>query len=137
MSLTQNNLLLSKTTRLFFVVSSLLGATGVGLGAYASHGLNAWATTQQVGYFQTAVNYQLLHAIALLGISILSIWITNRYLQVSQICMTVGTLFFSGSLYLYVVTGTKILGAITPIGGLLFIIAWLLIIPAVLQNKIK
>ena len=135
MSLTQNKIVLSKTTRLFFVVSALLGATGVGLGAYASHGLNAWATTQQVGYFQTAVNYQLLHAIALLAISILSIWLENRYLFVSQICMTIGTLFFSGSLYLYVITGTKILGAITPIGGLLFIIAWLLIIPAVLTNQ--
>lgn len=137
MSLIQSKLVLSKTTGVFIVVSALLGATGVGLGAYASHGLNAWATTKQIDYFQLAVNYQLLHAIALLALSILSILLTSRYLLASQICMTVGTLFFSGSLYLYVITGTKILGAITPIGGLLFITAWLMIIPAVLTKNDK
>jgi len=112
--------------RLFFVVAALFGATGVALGAYASHGLTRWATTQQVEYFQLAVTYQLLHAITLLIVSLCGFFITSRCLRISQVAFVLGILLFSGSLYLYVFTGTKVLGMITPIGGLLFIIAWLM-----------
>lgn len=127
--------MINKSSKLSLVIVALFGATGVSLGAYGSHGLSQWASPIQIGYFQLAVTFQLLHSIALLALSILSIWTTNRYILVSQICFSVGILFFSGSLYLYVMTGREILGAITPIGGLLLIIAWLLIVPAVLKNK--
>lgn len=126
---------INKSPKLLLVIAALFGATGVSLGAYGSHGLSRWTSPMLVDYFQLAVTYQLLHSIALLALSILSIWITNRYILASQICFSVGILFFSGSLYLYVMTGRKILGAITPIGGLLLIIAWLLIVPAVLKIK--
>jgi len=126
---------LNKRVKLLFVIAALLGATGVALGAYGSHGLSRWASAIQIGYFQLAVTYQLLHSIALLALSILSILITNRYLLASQICMSLGILFFSGSLYLYVMTDQKTFTWFTPIGGLLLIIAWLLVVPAVLKIK--
>ena len=119
------------------VLAALLGATGVALGAYASHGLANWATTQQVEYFQLAVTYQLLHAITLLVVSVVGIFISNRYLLISQIMFVIGILFFSGSLYLYVFTGTKMLGMITPIGGLLLIIAWLMFAVSIIRNSSK
>lgn len=126
---------LTGTTRLFFIVASLLGASGVALGAYASHGLAAWATLEQIEYFQLAVTYQLLHAITLLAVCILSLFINNAFLIASKIAFVFGVLLFSGSLYLYVLTGTKILGAITPVGGLLLIVAWFLIALSLLSHR--
>ncbi|PKG37437.1 DUF423 domain-containing protein [Psychromonas sp. Urea-02u-13] len=122
---------------LFLVLAALLGATGVALGAYASHGLASWATPEQVEYFQLAVNYQLLHAITLLAVSIVGLFITNRWLIISQISFVLGITFFSGSLYLYVFTGTKMLGMITPIGGLLLMIAWLMFAISIIRNSSK
>lgn len=126
---------LTSSTRLFLILASLLGASGVALGAYASHGLAAWATLKQIEYFQLAVTYQLFHAIALLAVCILSLFITNAFLIASKIAFVSGVFLFSGSLYLYVFTGTKILGAITPIGGLLLIVAWLLIALGLFSHK--
>jgi len=102
----------------------------VALGAYASHGLASWATITQIEYFKTAVLYQLLHAVVLFAISLLSLFLRSRFLIASQILCTIGILFFSGSLYAYVMTGTKVLGAITPVGGLCLILSWLLLVIA-------
>jgi len=128
---------ISLLSRLFLVIAALLGASGVAFGAYASHGLANWANVQQVEFFQLAVNYQLLHAITLLAVSIVGFFITNRYLFISQIAFVLGISFFSGSLYLYVFTGTKLLGMITPIGGLLLIIAWLMFAVSIIRNSSK
>lgn len=106
----------------------------MGLGAYASHGLASWATSLQIDYFKTAVFYQLLHAVVLFAITLLSLFINNRFIRASQFLCSMGILFFSGSLYLFVLTGTKILGAITPIGGLCLILAWLFVVFALLST---
>jgi len=119
---------LPNRTRLFLIIASFFGATGVALGAYASHGLGSWASPVQVEYFQLAVTYQLLHAITLLAVSVLSIFISSKLLTASKIAFVLGICFFSGSLYLYVLSGTKILAAITPLGGLLLIIGWLFVL---------
>jgi uncharacterized membrane protein YgdD (TMEM256/DUF423 family) len=129
--------MLAPMNRLFMVIAALLGAMGVALGAYASHGLTQWATTQQVEYFQLAVHYQLLHAITLLIVSVCGLFINNRYLLFSQMSFVLGISFFSGSLYLYVFTGIKLLGMITPIGGLLLIIAWLMFAVSIIRNNVK
>ncbi|WP_232772589.1 DUF423 domain-containing protein [Psychromonas sp. Urea-02u-13] len=133
----QSNISINAISSLFLVLAALLGATGVALGAYASHGLASWATPEQVEYFQLAVNYQLLHAITLLAVSIVGLFITNRWLIISQISFVLGITFFSGSLYLYVFTGTKMLGMITPIGGLLLMIAWLMFAISIIRNSSK
>ncbi len=117
------------------MIASLFGATGVALGAYASHGLSAIANATQVEYFQLAVTYQLFHSLALFAAAMLSLFIPSRILLSSQLCFVLGICFFSGSLYLYALTGTKILGAITPVGGMLLIIAWLLTTVSLLSFK--
>lgn len=127
----------NRNTRLFLLLASLLGATGVALGAYGSHGLAKWATSTQIDYFQLAVLYQLLHAITLLAVSILSLFITSRLLLASQIFFVIGIVCFSGSLYLYVFTGTKMLAMITPLGGLALISAWLLLASAFIKKSKK
>jgi len=130
-----SHLPLSNSIRLFVIIASLLGATGVAAGAYASHGLSAWASAEQVEYFQLAVTYQLFHSITLLAVSVLSVFINNRFLLSSKIAFVLGIFFFSGSLYLYVLTGTKLLAALTPLGGLCLIAAWLLVALAVLKRN--
>ncbi|WP_413702119.1 DUF423 domain-containing protein [Psychromonas sp. KJ10-10] len=60
--------------RLFLLIGALLGASGVALGAYASHGLQSWASITQIEYFQLAVTYQLFHAIVLVAVSILALF---------------------------------------------------------------
>jgi uncharacterized membrane protein YgdD (TMEM256/DUF423 family) len=135
--MSQNNLNINTTSRLFLLLSAILGATGVALGAYASHGLQRWASEVQVEYFQLATTYQLLHAVALLAVSIVALFISNRWIITSQIAFVLGITFFSGSLYLYVFTGTKMLGMITPIGGLLLIIAWLMFAVSIFRKSSK
>ena len=110
----------------------MFGAIGVALGAYASHGLASWASSVQIEYFNTAVFYQLLHAVVLFVITLLSMFVSHRLLILSQIFCSIGILLFSGSLYLYVITGTKIFGAVTPLGGLCLILAWLCVVFAMI-----
>ena len=90
---------------------------------------------QQIEYFQLAVTYQLLHAITLVGVSMAAVFIHSRLIRISQLAFVLGISFFSGSLYLYVFTGTKVLGMITPIGGLLLIIAWLLFAASLIRKS--
>ncbi len=104
-------------------------------GAYASHGLSTWANAEQVSYFQLAVTYQLFHSLALLVLCVLSAYIHNRLLLISKIAFTLGIFFFSGSLYCYVLLGSKLASAATPAGGMLLIIAWLLLALAVLKRS--
>jgi len=116
---------LTHQSRCFIAVAALLGATAVMLGAYASHGMAAWATDKQVSYVQLAVQYQLFHAITLLLIASLSAFFPHRLLSASLWAFTLGILCFSGSLYYLVFVGSTLLALITPIGGLLLITAWL------------
>jgi uncharacterized membrane protein YgdD (TMEM256/DUF423 family) len=103
--------------------TSLLGALGVGLGAFGAHGLKQILEAHQTAaIWQTASLYHLLHSVALLAVC-------SRE-QVSQRCFwcfTTGILIFSGSLYTLAVTNVRWLGAITPVGGLLLIAGWLLL----------
>jgi len=118
-------LLLSNQSRYFIVVAAFLGATAVILGAYASHGLSAWANPAQVIQVQTASQYQLFHAITLLIVALIRSLFPRRLLSLSLWFFTLGTLCFSGSLYYLVFVGSKLLVLITPLGGLLLICAWL------------
>ena len=118
---------LSTQSRCFIVVAAFLGATAVIFGAYASHGLSAWATSVQVSQVQTAVQYQLFHAITLLVVVLINSLFAHRLLSLSLWLFTLGILCFSGSLYYLVFLGSKLLVLITPLGGLLLICAWLCI----------
>lgn len=118
---------LTTATRGFIAVAALLAAIAIMLGAYASHGMADWASVKQIGYVELASQYQLFHAIALIVISLLREFHTSKLLLASQLCLLSGCLCFSGSLYYLVFTGSKLFVMITPMGGSLLIIGWLLI----------
>ncbi|MGM0564817.1 MAG: DUF423 domain-containing protein [Pseudomonadota bacterium] len=115
-------------SKAFLILGSLNMALVIALGAFAAHGLKKRLDDYALGVFQTAVDYHAYHAIGLLLVGLLgaalpSLAAGGAY-KASGWLMLVGVVFFSGSLYLLALTGNKWLGAVTPIGGALFIAAW-------------
>ncbi len=108
-------------------IAALLAATGVLLGALGAHALKTVLTPDQLLSFETAVRYQLYHALALLVIQGINVNNPLRNITTINNCMLAGTVCFSGSIYLLLATHIKALGPITPIGGLLLITAWILL----------
>ena len=103
------------------ISAAILGATGVGLGAFGAHALKAsLEQSQRLDTWETAVSYQMLHALALLALSV-----TKPQPRRALMLWWIGTGIFSGSLYLLCLTGFTWLGAITPLGGICLIAGWL------------
>ena len=117
---------------LFVLIGATLAGIGVILGAFGAHALkDKFTEPRYAAVWETAVQYQMYHALGLLIIGILSsdaLLGTSSLLNWAGYLMLTGIVFFSGSLYMLAVTGVKKLGAITPVGGVLFIIAWALFI---------
>jgi uncharacterized membrane protein YgdD (TMEM256/DUF423 family) len=113
--------------KLFTIFGAMLGALGVAAGAFGAHGLKGWLTPEMLAVFETGVRYHLIHALGLLAVA----WASTRW--ASAVIRTAGWLFvagillFSGSLYAMCLTGVRGLGAITPIGGVAFILGWILL----------
>ena len=107
-------------------ITGISGTLAVGLGAFGAHGLEAILVENgRLDTFQTAVNYHFYHTLALLGIGILATIKPNwKGITFSAWCMVLGMLIFSGSLYVLSLSGITWLGAITPLGGLAFILGW-------------
>jgi len=110
------------------------------LGAFGAHGLRDILTSTRMETYQTAVTYQMWHALAILGVAVVGAshardLIMIRWLRISGYALTLGTLIFSGSLYLLVLLDLPILGAITPIGGVAMIIGWLSLAYAALHLR--
>ena len=108
--------------------AALLLALAVILGAFGAHGLRARLDADSMRIYETAVLYHFLHALGILLLSVLPRTGTPSPAGMGPACaiLFAGIVLFSGSLYLLAVTATRILGAITPIGGVLFIAGWLL-----------
>lgn len=117
----------------FLKTAAVLGALSVILGAFGAHALKQLISDKNLQTFETGVRYQFYHVIALFITGILYKDFTNNYLQWAGRLFCLGILLFSGSLYLLSfieltdMTGLKWVGAITPLGGVCFIIAWLLL----------
>jgi uncharacterized membrane protein YgdD (TMEM256/DUF423 family) len=113
--------------RLFFTLGSVSAFFAVALGAFAAHGLKSKLEPELLNIFEVAVRYQMYHALALLGVA----WAAARWpgsnINAAGWLFIAGTIIFSGSLYLLSLTGLRWLGAITPIGGLAFLLGWLLL----------
>ena len=111
--------------RWFWIFACLSGATAVGLGAFAAHGLKSTLSSYALGVFQTGVQYQMLHALALLVAAYAAMTDKSVFLRISGWCWIAGTLLFSGSLYAlsFVSLGTWAL--LTPLGGLAFLVGWI------------
>lgn len=106
--------------------AALLGFFAVALGAFGAHGLKASLSAEMMAVYQTAVQYHLFHGLALLMVGILmKTGVSHSLLTASASLFFCGTLVFSGSLYALALTEVRILGAITPIGGVMLLGAWL------------
>jgi len=110
--------------RTFLMLSAFFGFTAVALGAFAAHGLKSRLPVDLLAVFQTGVQYQMLHALALLGLALLARQASSTALLAAGTLFALGILLFSGSLYLLALSGIRGLGMITPIGGLAFLGGW-------------
>ena len=112
-------------SRMFLALGSLSGGIAVALGAFAAHGLQSRLDPQMLAAFETGARYQMYHALALLAVGLLAERASTRLLAASGTLFLAGTVLFSGSLYTLALTGTRGLGAITPLGGVAFLAGWL------------
>jgi len=114
-------------SKFFLILGSLNGALAVLLGAFGAHGLKKSLSPERLNLWHTGVEYHFYHALALLVVGILALHFQEtRGLQWAGWSFLIGIVLFSGSLYGLSISGVKILGAITPLGGLAFIIGWAL-----------
>ena len=103
---------------------ALFGLSGVMIGAFGAHGLKTILTSEQLAIYHTGVDYQFVHALALLLLGALATQHSSKAWPLAATLFICGVFIFSGSLYLLVLTDTSWLGAITPIGGMSFIAGW-------------
>jgi len=108
------------------VLTSIFGFLAVALGAFGAHGLKDKLSPEMMAVYHTAVQYHFFHTLALLGVTVLlAQGLGHGALKASVWLFTLGIVIFSGSLYALAITEIRVLGAITPIGGTLFMIGWL------------
>lgn len=116
------------------LAAGLLGLTGVALGAFGAHALRDTLLERgMTTAWETASRYQLLHAVALLGVATgvrTGTAPAQRWLGRAALCWTVGTLIFSGSLYALAMGGPRWLGPVTPLGGLSLMVGWICVVVA-------
>ncbi len=108
-------------SRVFLAIAAAYGFMAVAAGAFGAHGLRNSVTPERLDVFKTAAHYQLIHAVALLVVSMLG---DSPLVRVAGWCFVGGVGVFSGSLYLLVLLNVPWLGAITPIGGVLLLAGW-------------
>ena len=111
-------------------VGALMAGVGVGLGAFGAHGLRGRLSPEMLAVFETGVRYHMYHALAMLATAALMSRVDGRATLIAGWSFFTGILIFSGSLYALALTGVTTLGAITPIGGLAFLIGWLALVIA-------
>jgi len=113
--------------RLFFGIGTLLAGLSVALGAFGAHGLRNTLSPEDIATFETGARYQMYHALALLAVA----WAYARWeaplVQVAGWLFVIGIVIFSGSLYALVLTGQRWLGAVTPLGGVALLAAWVVL----------
>ena len=125
--------------KIFLLIGTILAGLAVALGAFGAHGLKRLVDAETVGIYQTGVQYQMYHALALLALGILGDRISNQFLGYAGFLFIAGIVLFSGSLYL--IASLKAMnkvvvpavGIMTPVGGLLFIVGWIMLLIAVVK----
>ncbi|MBC7792736.1 MAG: DUF423 domain-containing protein [Clostridia bacterium] len=110
----------------FIRIAAVFGFLGVALGAFGAHALKQRLTTEMLAIFQTGVLYHFIHALALLAVGILiAVRGGSQAYDLAGWAFVIGILIFSGSLYALAATGVRVLGAITPLGGIAFLVGWI------------
>jgi uncharacterized membrane protein YgdD (TMEM256/DUF423 family) len=111
-------------SRIWLSLAAVYGLLGVLCGAFGAHALRSTLAPELLSVWKTAVDYQFYHALALGLVGLLLRAGDDRSLQVAGACFASGVLVFSGSLYALALSGVGVLGAVTPIGGVLFLSGW-------------
>lgn len=115
----------------WLLLAGVNGLIGVAAGAFAAHALKTRLTPELLAIFQTGAQYQMYHALALLGVALLQRQTPPaRVVAGAGWAFLIGILLFSGSLYALALSGMRSLGAITPFGGVAFLLGWFLLIVA-------
>ena len=114
----------------WLALAALFGFLGVAFGAFGAHALRARLSSDMLRVWETAVNYQFWHALALLAVGILVLRGSSAWLPAAGSLFALGVLLFSGSLYALALSGVRGLGAITPVGGVLLLGGWICLLVA-------
>jgi uncharacterized membrane protein YgdD (TMEM256/DUF423 family) len=126
----------------FLTTATILAALAVAFGAFGAHGLKQLVPPDKIDVFKTGVQYQFYHAIAIALTVIISQYMDDKWLRLSAWFFLTGILLFSGSLYIltYIAVvnseGGKWVGAITPLGGVCFLLGWFFLTMVTLKNKL-
>jgi uncharacterized membrane protein YgdD (TMEM256/DUF423 family) len=111
--------------RRFIIIAAILGFFGVALGAFGAHGLRAIFEANGRGdTFQTATEYQMIHALALLAVALLSSHYPGKHIQWAGVLFLIGVGLFSGSLYILSIFDLGFMGAVAPFGGVALLGGW-------------
>lgn len=110
------------------ITGAVLAFLGVAIGAFGAHALKARLAADMLAVYQTGVQYHLVHALGIVLIgTLVQMLPASKWLPIAGWVMVAGVIIFSGSLYALSVTGVRILGAITPLGGIALLAAWVLV----------
>jgi uncharacterized membrane protein YgdD (TMEM256/DUF423 family) len=110
--------------RTFLFLGALAGLTAVALGAFGAHALRSRLSPDMLAVFETGVRYHFYHALALVATALIMARYNDRLITAAGWLFAIGIVLFSGSLYALALTGVTVLGAITPIGGVAFLLGW-------------
>ena len=126
----------------YLAIASIFGGLAVALGAFGAHGLEKLTSDEKILHgFQTGVQYQLYHGLALMVIGIIFEKIPHHFIKWAAVCFISGIILFSGSLYLLTflkIQGSSIIryiGPMTPLGGIFFMAGWLFLLMGVVKKK--
>ena len=120
--------------KIWIAFGAAYGFFAVGLGAFGAHALKQRLSPEMLAVWRTGVEYHFYHALALILLGIIARQTPSAVLNAGGACFALGVLIFSGSLYALALSDIRILGAITPLGGLLFLAGWILLGYAVLKG---
>ena len=126
--------------KIFLIIGAILAGLAVALGAFGAHGLKKIVDADTVAIYQTGVQYQMYHALALLFLGLLADRTGNHRLDYVGLLFIGGIVFFSGSLYLISSlkamnkTVPTLVGIMTPLGGLIFILGWILLVWSLIRK---
>jgi len=122
--------------RLFLAIGAIAMLAAVGLGAFGAHALKSQLAPELLAVYRTGVEYHFYHALGLLAVGLAALRLPeSKCLRAAGWLMAAGILVFPGSLYALALTGAPALGAITPFGGVAFMLAWALFALAVLRAR--
>jgi uncharacterized membrane protein YgdD (TMEM256/DUF423 family) len=126
----------------YIAIAAIFGALAVALGAFGAHGLEGLTSDEKILHgFQTGVQYQMYHSLALLAVAFLSDKVPGKWIKWAGTCFITGIILFSGSLYLLTFfklqesNAIKFIGPVTPLGGIFFIGGWICLLVAGLKKK--